>query len=287
MPFWNPFEPIRDLDITRLLPADLPRDKRFETRADAERTRQTTIRLLSHPKFGSRRHAEILQDCRDGHYPCEMPFCHVCMRQFRIWRSAEVLRLGRAAKGPIHFLTLTLDRVGFNELDGEEHCLTGYRQRVYQQFRKEMPRAIALGGLEASRKRGTSKVRIHLHLLLFNVTDAQIEAFCDRYYGGHREHKLIRARKLPRLVSYVQKFATYQRPGKQKGGRKPPAVPLPPRLHTPLIKWMAAHDPWDFVFLFNLRRRGNRLMPNPAVRHAFQPLGGAYSAYGAYRQLYI
>lgn len=289
MLFWKPYDPIPDFDITRLLPADLRRGKRFETEKDAERTREGAIHLLSHKKFGSRRYAEILQDCRDGHYPCERPYCSVCMRQFRRWRCAEFLRLCRAAKKKkrMYFLTITVDRVPFADLDGEAHHLKGYRQRVYQQLRKIMPRAIVFGGLEASRRRGTETVRIHLHLILLNVNEAQIEALCDRYYGGPRDHKLIRAHKLPRLVSYVQKFTTYHRPGKQKGGRKPPAVPLPPRLHTPLIRWMAAHQPWDFLFLFNLRREGNRLIPNRAVHHAFKPLGGAYSAYGAYRDRYI
>lgn len=256
MIFWRPFEPIADFDITRLRPADLRRGKRFETEKDAARNRETTIRQLSHQKFGSHLLAETLRDCRDGGDPCERPYCHVCMRQFRIWRCAEFFRICLAAKGPIYFLTLTGDRVPFDKIDGKKHRVKRYRQRLYQQIRNEMPRAIALGGWEASRKRGTEKVRIHVHLILLNVTEAQIEAFCDRYYGGPRDHKLIRARKLPRLVSYVQKFTTYHRPHKQKGGRKPPAVPLPPRLHTPLVKWMAAHHPWDFLFLFNLRREG-------------------------------
>lgn len=269
--FWARFRPKSpSLDISRLLGPHLRKGRRFETKDDVAGYRDRAIELLSHPRHGSTALAGTLRDCRDGHYRCGQSYCATCMRWMRLWRCAEYLRLMLAARGEVFFLTLNLEVVAFAELDGQRHHVRRYATRLYQQLRTAMPDAVVLGGWEAARKRGTDRAHIHIHLLVWNVSERAIRAFHKRFYPGKRRYKLVKARKRPKLVSYVQKFTTYQRPWKQAGRRKPPAVPLPPRLHTPLVKWMAAHKPTEFLFLFNVRRQGMVLVPNERVKDAFR-----------------
>ena len=60
-------------------------------------------------------------------------------------------------------------------------------------------------------------------------------------------------------LSYLQKFGTFHRPGKQTSKRRPRAYPLPPGPLLELLRWMSKYRFDDFRFLFGARRRGTRI----------------------------
>jgi hypothetical protein len=61
-------------------------------------------------------------------------------------------------------------------------------------------------------------------------------------------------------VSYLQKFSTFHRPGKQTSKRRPRAYPLPEGPRLELLRWMADYRFDDFRFLFGARRRRGRIV---------------------------
>jgi hypothetical protein len=70
-------------------------------------------------------------------------------------------------------------------------------------------------------------------------------------------------------LSYVLKFGTYHRPFGQSGPQKGMAVPLNPPEHCALLWWMAQRRFQDFMFLFNARREGDKILSGPRSRLSF------------------
>jgi hypothetical protein len=63
-------------------------------------------------------------------------------------------------------------------------------------------------------------------------------------------------------ISYLLKFTTYHRPFRQTGSKRPPAKPLNEREHAALVNWMAQYEFTDMMFLYGVRRKGDRLVTN-------------------------
>jgi hypothetical protein len=73
----------------------------------------------------------------------------------------------------------------------------------------------------------------------------------------------------PKQLSYILKFTTYRRPFGQFGSTKSKPVPLNPREHCALVSWMAQWKFQDFMFLFNARREGPKIVAGPWSRLIF------------------
>src|SRR4029079_140924 len=92
-PFWCRGEPHPKYDIARLRPETSPSGQRFETLEDARAESERSEKLLRSFSGGNRELAEFLQECREGHYQCNRPFCPICARAFRRWFIGELLRV--------------------------------------------------------------------------------------------------------------------------------------------------------------------------------------------------
>src|SRR5438876_1129920 len=95
--FWRRNKPNPKYDIAVLRPANMPKGQRFETLADARKESERSERLLLSFARGNKVIGEYLQECRDGYYECNKPFCPICARQFRRWFIGELLRITKGS----------------------------------------------------------------------------------------------------------------------------------------------------------------------------------------------
>src|SRR5438445_9558942 len=91
--FWRRGSSDRQYEIKLLRPANLAKGERFETVQDARAESERSEELLRSFSGGSKELAEFLQECREGYYHCNRPFCPICARVFRRWFVGELLRV--------------------------------------------------------------------------------------------------------------------------------------------------------------------------------------------------
>lgn len=258
--FWTEGRPQREFDLKRLRPRYFATGQRFETITDGEKLSSLRIEKLRRNGLPwSRKLARVLSECSRAH-PCQNPGCALCTRRFRRWFAGETLRLHAGEHRQSFVVTILLDVVPAQALPQVKLPLWTVALRKRLQ-RAKLKGALAIGGLEASYKHEDDTFVLHAHLLLINASDMHIDCLRAR-----RQHEPVAESFLAQPVadpvkqlSYLLKIADYHRPGAQTGSRKPRAYPLPKAAFAAWMQWVSRHKLTDFVFLFGVRRHGNRV----------------------------
>ena len=178
-------------------------------------------------------------------------------------RVPEILEIADAYEGPHRSATIYLNSVEAGVLARVDIDL------VHEKLRKRLDRAdfkgaMLVGGTEAEWKQRKKRWIIHVHLLSIGPSRADWERFRARFpeVAAAIPLEVNRLRHAARQVSYMNKWVTYHRPGKQVGNRRPAPFPLPPDRLAELARWWTQYRFEDFLFVYGARRRGRRLVPN-------------------------
>jgi hypothetical protein len=230
----------------------------IETPADAQRYRDINVRALNSSDSLDDLAAAIV-NCA-ANEPCGEILCPPCARLYRFWFGSEVLSLivhGISTR----VLTILLLAVNGDELGDVE------LKRQHERLRKRLIRAgirAAIGGTEVCYKAAKDQWIVHVHLLVFGRSDAAIANLKDMFAGTDELDNAVDAKALRdpiEQVTYLQKFATYHRPGKLGFRGKGRAYPLKKEQILQLGQWTQRYWFQDYLFLLGFRRRGFRIEP--------------------------
>jgi hypothetical protein len=258
-PFWCRGEPHPKYDIARLRPENSTRGQRFETLKDARAESARSEKLLRSFSGGAKELAEFLQECREGYYQCNRPFCPICARVFRRWFIGELLRITQR-KEAVRIYTVLLKEAPhdtINHLDPTvfRHWL---RKRLERAGLVKVP---VIGGFEIVYKAKRRVWVLHINLVVIGGKKRAHDKFKQGFESSDMERPIIEAElKDPaEQLSYILKFGTYHRPHEQHGPRRSDAKPLNPREHAELLNWMARFEFKDFLFLVNAKRAASKI----------------------------
>jgi hypothetical protein len=260
-PFWRRNKPKPKYDITLLRPADLPRGQRFETLADARGESERSEKLLLSFSGGNKVIGEYVQECRDGYYECDKPFCPICARQFRRWFIGELLRVTNGSDH-VHIYTVLLKEAATDKINKLDPTLfrAFIRKRLERAGLADVP---VIGGFEIVYKAAQQVWVLHANLVMIGGEERARKKFKKAFQGDDFDRPLLRTALKDRAeqLSYVLKFTTYHRPYEQQGATRSEAKPLNAREHAALLKWMSQLEFKDFLLLINARRqRGNKIV---------------------------
>jgi hypothetical protein len=272
IPFYLRREPKPEYDIRLLRPALLSLGRRFETFKDAQQ-----YSLASEQKLDSseRREdwllADCLHECRTSSQRCGQPYCPICARRFRIWFIGELLRISHnILSARIHIVTILLHQVRYDQVGllNVKACGAMLRKRL---IRNGLADAAVIGGTEIIYRARLKSWVLHANLVIVGGDIRSIEQFKATFANADFINPAIcqQLKDLPEQLSYILKFATYHRPFAQIGSTKGDAKPLNPREHCALVSWMAQWQFQDFMFLFNARREGAKIVASPWSRLKF------------------
>jgi hypothetical protein len=118
-----------------------------------------------------------------------------------------------------------------------------------------------LGGTEVRYDVNTGSWLVHVHLLALGADEKAVHELKRAMHCRPTKPVVVQRLADPVLqLSYLQKFATYHRPGEQCSQRRTRAYPLPSAPRLEVLRWMAAYGFDDFRFLFGARRKGGSLV---------------------------
>jgi hypothetical protein len=255
-PYWHDAQVTRKHDITRLLAPLKPKGRRFETEADAADSGKRIQAGLATGPRNLKELATRLSECQIGHYVCRSPLCLLCARQYRRWLTSQLLRIAESGVTNRRILTLYLGayQVG---------CLADINiAKSHDSLRKRLQRAgladaVVIGGTELSFQARRSRWILHVHLLVIGASEDAVQQLRQAWRRDIAHPvKCQPLQDPPRQLSYLQKFCTFHRPGKQRSNRRSPAFPLPNARLREYALWIADHNFEDFLFLFGARRLG-------------------------------
>jgi hypothetical protein len=260
-PFWRRGKPKPNYDITILRPADEPKGKRFETLADARQESKRSEKLLRSVVGDNNYIAACLQRCRAGELECGQSLCPICGRHFRRWFIGELFRVTKGNQR-VQVYTVLLKKAPKNEIDTLDptpfkHSL---RKRLVRCGLGSVP---VIGGFEIVYKADKRAWVLHINLVVLGGDEKARKTFEESFKGGDIDRPIMGAvlSDAHEQLSYILKFTTYHRPHEQHGSHKARALPLNPREHHALLKWMAQFEFQDFLFLMNAKRQsGNKIV---------------------------
>jgi hypothetical protein len=256
-PFWRRSPPPRDYDIALLRQPSLEKGQRFETMADVGAECLRSERLLRSSGYASLPQ-QYLSECRAGYYHCERTYCALCARSFRRWFVGQTLGIVDQCLGPNQVTTILLAKSkDINDLDPGNFRASA-RRRLHQAGLKGGP---VIGGFEMVYRAHDKCWILHMNLLTLGSTKLALNKFEESFESAEfvRPTQTVPLVDLPEQLSYLLKFTTYHRPLHQKGPKRSPAKPLNTREHVTLIKWMSRYEFSDMMFLYGIRREGDRL----------------------------
>jgi hypothetical protein len=259
-PFWRRRIPPKKRDITLLRPLTLDRGKRFETEADASTESLRSEQVLDNADSASLPQ-QYLCDCRAGCYHCERSYCPLCGRKFRRWFIAAVLRLVHERSSYAEIVTVLLARSrNIEDLNPTEHRHL-LRKRL---DRAGLADARCIGGFEIIYRARERCWVLHINMLIVGGTRRALKRFETGFSSSElfRPCQSVPLKDPAEQISYLLKFTTYHRPFRQTGSKRPPAKPLNGREHVALVSWMAQYEFADMMFLYGVRREGDRLVTN-------------------------
>jgi hypothetical protein len=196
--------------------------------------------------------AATLGRCQEDS-PCGLPICSVCSRFFRAKFIAQVMALARSHVGPYRFVTLFL-----RDFESGQLCSCDLRRdqtAVRRRFDRLGFRGFTIvGGTEVIWRSQNQTWLLHLHLLAIGLDDTDVGSLRRSWpsQGPRFPVQAVPCAVDENLVSYLQKFSTYQRIGRQ-------AVPLPVERLVELARWSSRYKHADFPFIYGARREGRRL----------------------------
>jgi hypothetical protein len=272
MPFYVRSEPKPQYDIRLLRPQSLALGKRFETLQDAHKYSQDSEDKLA--LSGCRedlRLADNLSECRTSDRNCGLPSCPICARLFRIWFIGELLRIvEKVGAAQVQIETVLLAQAPYNQiytLDIKDYDAL-LRKRLNRNGLADAP---VIGGYENIYRAQSKSWMLHLNLVIIGAKLEAIRAFEKTFCRSQiaRPTVLQPLEDIIKQLSYILKFVTYHRPFVQLGSTKSTPVPLNPREHCALASWMTQWRFQDFIFLFNARREGPKIISRPRSRLTF------------------
>jgi hypothetical protein len=262
-PFYLRDEPKPKHDIGMLRPRSLPLGQRFETLHDVHNYSQDSEKKLALSDCREDlRLADDLSACRTSDRNCGLPSCPICARLFRIWFIGELLRIiEKVGSAQVHIETILLDQAPHDQIDsldvkGNDALL---RKRL---SRNGLADVAIIGGYENVYRAQSKSWMLHLNLVIIGGRAEAIRAFENTFSKSQiqKPTMLQTLEDFKRQLSYILKFTTYHRPFGQFGSTKSKPVPLNPREHCALASWMAQGRFQDFMFLFNARREGTKIV---------------------------
>jgi hypothetical protein len=272
MPFYVRKKPKPEHDIRLIRPPTLPLGERFETLEDV---REYTIASELKLDLSARRQdhclADRLNECRKSRQRCGLPCCPICARLFRIWFIGELLRIieGVGASS-VHIVTALLKEARYDRI---EHLdVKAYDAMLRKRLsRNGLDDAAVIGGYENVYLARKKSWMLHINLVIVGGAVEAVQRFKTTFSNSDVVRPVVGQSLADQIrqLSYVLKFGTYHRPLAQNGFIKSDAVPLNPREHWALVSWMAQWKFQDFMFLFNARREGPRIMSGPWSKLAF------------------
>lgn len=213
--------------------------------------------------------AERLEECRTGREKCNLACCPPGTLDYKIWQAGEFLEVAEVGPLPQWVLTLLFDAVAPGDLHTVEP------KKLHHRLRKRLEAAgfeksPVAGGLEVAWRSDQGGWIVHFHLLTLGAEEEQLKALKASFRSSKLYRPFLRQKLKDPVaqISYLLKFHTYYRPFDQTGKQKGKAVPLKPPQMLELLSWYANFKPSDFLFLYGLRRRGDRICPTPKRRGA-------------------
>ena len=158
-------------------------------------------------------------------------------------------------------LTVLLKRAPYDQIYLLD--VKGYDAMLRKRLsRSGLADAAVIGGYETVYRARSKTWMLHAHLVIIGGTSKAIDRFKATFSNSNVERPVVPSRldDLPRQLSYVLKFATYHRPFAQRGSTKAKALPLNPQEHCALVEWMAQWRFQDFMFMYNARREGVKIV---------------------------
>ena len=227
----------------------------IESLADAERENERRVERLR-----SRAPALVQVIARCSHQQRnEQTVCAVCARAVRLRQKEELGRIASEHVGPHEIATLCLAAYDSGDLKEADIGLN------HEQARQRLNRAgfrgaVLVGGTEVAWKNG--RWLLHLHLLAIGVEKADWRALRARWPSVDEAVpiKVDLLRDAERQLSYLQKFATYHRPGARGLTGPGNPYPLPPAQLAELITWWSQYRFFDFLFAYGARRRRTHIV---------------------------
>jgi len=227
----------------------------IESLRDAERENERREERLR-PRAPSL--AQIITRCAHERWR-EQTVCAICARAQRLWQEKELARITSEYVGPHETATLCL--ATYEEGHLEDADIGQNHEQVRQRLNRAGFRgAVLIGGTEVAWKNG--RWLLHLHLLAIGVEKADWRALRARWPSVDEAIpiKVDQLRDAERQLSYLQKFATYHRPGARGLSGPGWPYPLPPAQLEELITWWSQYSFADFLFAYGARRRGTRIV---------------------------
>ena len=227
----------------------------IESLADAERENDRRVERL-HSRAPVL--AQVIARCAHDEQR-EQTVCAVCARAQRLRLKKEITRVASDYVGPHEVVTIYLapfDAAHLHKADiGQLH--DQLRQRLN---RAGFRGAILIGGTEVAWKNG--RWLLHVHLLAIGVDKADWSKLRSRWprVGVTIPIKVDQLRHTERQLPYLQKFATYHRPGARGLSGPGNPYPLPPAQLAELITWWSQYRFADFLFAYGARRRGTHIV---------------------------
>jgi hypothetical protein len=271
-PFYLRRKPKPQHDIRLLRPSTLPLGERFETLTDVrEYSVASELRLGLSARQEDHWLADCLNECRKSRQRCGLPSCPICARLFRIWFIGELLRIVEGVgASSVHIVTALLKEARYDriELLDVKHYDAMLRKRL---CRNDLGDAAVIGGYENVYRARKKKWMLHINLVIVGGAVEAVQQFKATFSNSDIVRPAVgqAVADQTRQLSYILKFSTYHRPFSQNGFMKSDAVPLNPREHCALVPWMAQWKFQDFMFLFNARREGVKILSGPWSRLTF------------------
>ncbi len=271
-PFYLRRKPLPQHDILLLCPPSLPLGHRFETLKDAHKysvASECKLGLETLQQDGLL--ADRLNECRKSPRWCGQSFCPICARRFRIWFVGELLRIiDDISPTPVHVVTVLHDPVPSDQIEllNVKAFNAVLRKRL---SRSGLDDAVVIGGTEVIYRAKSKSWVLHHNLVIIGGTSKAIEQFATRCSNGEIARPVLvqQLTFAAKQLSYILKFTTYHRPFGRLGSTKSKPVPLNPREHSALVSWMAQWRFQDFMFLFNARREGDKIVSGTWSRLTF------------------
>jgi hypothetical protein len=272
MPFYLRDEPKPQHDIRLLRPRSLPLGQRFEASEDVHNYSQDSEEKLGLSDCREdRRLADDLSECRTSDRNCGLPSCPICARLFRIWFVGELLRIiEKVGSAQVRIETILLDQAPYDQIDTLD--IKGYDALLRKRLsRNGLADVAIIGGYENVYRAQSKSWMLHLNLVIIGGKVEAMRAFENTFSKSplQKPTMLQTLEDLKRQLSYILKFVTYHRPFAQLGSTKSTPVPLNQREHRALVSWMAQWRFQDFMFLFNARREGARIVSRAGSRLTF------------------
>ena len=256
--YWRRQRPAPRFDLSLLRPKYLSKAKRFETKKDSrDESRRSQALLKGLPP------STMLAECLAEYFHCERPSCPICSRIFRRWFVGQLLRLQHNQEDAGHTATILLQEF-HDDRDIKDINLAAYSHALRKRLaRSGLGDAVVIGGYELSYRARTHSWIFHIHLAIFGARASAVATLKESFDDSSllRPEMIVPIRNPVEQLSYIMKFVTYHRPGKQYGPSRSRARPLNRKQHIVLVRWLHQHEFSDFLFLFNARRHGATIFP--------------------------